>query len=83
MTSSSRQGGLFGAGLALALATRHSISLAQLPHGWTWELIDADGATAAAGVAGYQEAVCGRPHGSKRFLKGAGDGSGAAVCPAC
>jgi hypothetical protein len=40
-------------------AAKHSISLARLPQGWRWELIDIDGVTAAAGVAAHQKAAMG------------------------
>ncbi|HXQ12472.1 MAG TPA: hypothetical protein VN805_15875 [Caulobacteraceae bacterium] len=53
--------GLLGAGSATPAlaAAKHSISLARLPDGWTWELIDIDGLTAAAGVAAHQKAAMG------------------------
>jgi hypothetical protein len=34
---------------------RHAVTVAQKGQGWTWELIDADGVTTAAGVAAHQE----------------------------
>jgi hypothetical protein len=40
-------------------AAKHAISIARLPRGWTWELIDVDGITAAAGVAAHQKAAMG------------------------
>jgi hypothetical protein len=40
-------------------AAKHAISIARLPRGWTWELIDVDGVTAAAGVAAHQKAAMG------------------------
>ena len=40
-------------------ATKHAISLARLPQGWRWELIDTDGVTTAMGVATYQKVALG------------------------
>jgi hypothetical protein len=40
-------------------ATKHAISIARVPRGWTWELIDVDGVTAATGVAPHQKAAIG------------------------
>jgi hypothetical protein len=40
-------------------AAKHAISIARLPQGWTWELIDVDGATAATGLAPHQKAAMG------------------------
>jgi hypothetical protein len=37
----------------------HAISIARLPQGWAWELIDIDGVTAAAGLASHQKAALG------------------------
>jgi hypothetical protein len=34
---------------------KHAIEVAPVPQGWTWELIDNEGSTAAAGVAPHQE----------------------------
>ncbi len=53
-------GGSLGATLATTLvAAGHSVSLARLPQGWAWELIDIDGITAAAGVAAHQKLAMG------------------------
>lgn len=32
----------------------HAITVAPASHGWAWELIDCDGATAAAGISADQ-----------------------------
>jgi hypothetical protein len=40
-------------------ATKHAISMSRLLQGWTWELIDIDGVTAATGVAADQKAAMG------------------------
>jgi hypothetical protein len=40
--------------------TKHAITIARLPRGWRWELIDVDGVTTAMGVAAYHKAALGR-----------------------
>jgi len=40
-------------------ATKQDMSIAPLPQGWTWELLDIDGLTTATGVAAHHTAAMG------------------------
>ena len=58
----------------------HAITVAPASHGWAWELIDCEGATAAAGISADQaDAISSAWQAAKSYSNGSGAIAGAAV----